>query len=179
MIYVGIDNGVSGAIAYYKDEKMYVCELPVKSVQNYTKKVEFVNKLDFVALKSIFKTILLFGQPIKVLWERPFCNPKMFSASLSSMLSYQTTLDVFAELQIAYEMIDSKAWQTKLLPKGIYKVVPDKSGRNRIKADKKVLKKASIDTANRLYPYLNTKKDGIADAVMICEYLRQRENGII
>lgn len=179
MIYVGIDNGVSGAIAYYKDEKMYVCELPVKSVQNYTKKVEFVNKLDFVELKKIFGNILSYGQQIKVLWERPFCNSKMFNASLSSMLSYQTTLDVFAELQIAYDMVDSKIWQTKLLPKGIYKITQDKNGRNRIKADRKMLKKASIDTANRLYPYLEIKKDGQADAVMICEYLRQRENGII
>lgn len=179
MIYVGIDNGVSGAIAYYKDDKMYVCQLPVKSVQNYTKKVEFVNKLDFVELKKIFQNILSYGQQIKVLWERPFCNSKMFNASLSSMLSYQTTLDVFAELQIAYDMVDSKTWQTKLLPKGIYKITQDKNGRNRIKADRKMLKKASIDTANRLYPYLQIKKDGQADAVMICEYLRQKENGII
>ena len=179
MIYVGIDNGVSGAIAYYNNDKMYVKELPIKNTQNYTKKVEFVNKIDFVELRKIFCELIGIGQYIKVLWERPFCNPMMFKATLSSMLSYQTTLDVLESLNIPYEMIDSKVWQTKLLPKGIYKITQDKNGKNRIKADKKVLKKASIDTANRLYPYLNTKKDGVADAVMICEYLRQRENGII
>lgn len=179
IIYVGIDNGVSGAIAYYKDDKMNVLELPIKNVQNYTKKVEFVHKIDFVELKKIFETLLSYGQSIKVLWERPFCNPMMFKATLSSMLSYQTTLDCLECLKIPYEMIDSKIWQTKLLPKGIYKITQDKNGKNRIKADKKLLKKASIDTANRLFPYLEIKKDGQADAVMICEYLRKRENGTL
>ena len=94
------------------------------------------------------------------------------------MLSYQTTLNVFEELQIPYDMIDSKVWQKAMLPQGIYKTVQDKNGRNRIKADSKTLKKASIDTANRLYPYLEIKKDGQADAVMICEYLRRKELGI-
>ena len=177
VLYVGIDNGVSGAIAYYYNDKMYVMDIPIKNVQNYTKKVEFINKIDFIELKKIFQELLSYSQ-IKVLWERPFCNSKMFNASLSSMLSYQTTLDVFAELQIPYELVDSKSWQTKLLPNGIYKITQDKSGRNRIKADRKVLKKASIDTANRLYPYLEIKKDGQADAVMICEYLRRKELGI-
>lgn len=177
MIYLGIDNGVSGAIAYYYNDKMYVMNLPIKNVQSYTKKVEFVNKIDFVELKKIFKELLSYSE-MKVLWERPFCNPKMFKSSLSSMLSYQTTLDCLEELEIPYEMIDSKMWQTKLLPKGIYKITQDKDGRNRIKADKKVLKKASIDTANRMYPYLEIKKDGQADAVMICEYLRRKELGI-
>lgn len=177
MIYVGIDNGVSGAIAYYYNDKMYVMDLPIKNVQSYTKKVEFVNKIDFVELKKIFKELLSYSE-MKVLWERPFCNSKMFKASLSSMLSYQTTLDCLEELEIPYEMIDSKMWQTKLLPKGIYKITQDKDGRNRIKADRKVLKKASIDTANRMYPYLEIKKDGQADAVMICEYLRRKELGI-
>jgi hypothetical protein len=178
MIYVGIDNGVSGAIAYYNNDKMYIKELPIKNTQNYTKKVEFVNKIDFVELRKIFCDLIGTGKVIKVLWERPFCNPMMFKATLSSMLSYQTTLDVLESLNIPYEMIDSKVWQTKLLPKGIYKITQDKNGKNRIKADKKMLKKASIDTANRLYPYLQIKKDGQADAVMICEYLRRKELGI-
>lgn len=178
IIYVGIDNGVSGAIAYYYNDKMYVMDIPIKNVQNYTKKVEFINKIDFVELKKIFQELLSYSQ-IKVLWERPFCNPMMFKSSLSSMLSYQTTLDCLEYLKISYEMIDSKVWQTKLLPKGVYKITQDKNGKNRIKADKKILKKASIDTANRLYPYLEIKKDGQADAVMICEYLRKREQGTI
>ena len=48
IIYVGIDNGVSGAIAYYNNDKMYIKELPIKNTQNYTKKVEFVNKIDLL-----------------------------------------------------------------------------------------------------------------------------------
>lgn len=179
MIYIGLDNGASGALAYYHNDKMQVVALPVKNVQSYTKKVQFVNKLDFVALKEIFKNILSLGEPVKLLWERPFCNPMMFNATVLSMLSYQTTLDILEELQIPYQMVDSKEWQTKMLPKGIYKITQDKAGRNRIKADRKMLKKASIDTANRLYPYLAVKGDGEADAVLICEYLRQHELGIL
>ena len=178
MIFVGVDNGASGAIAYYYNDKMYIVEIPVKNVQSYTKKVQFINKIDFVGLKNIFKEIMMYDDAIKVLWERPFCNPMMFNTSVLSMLSYQTTLNVFEELQIPYDMIDSKVWQKAMLPQGIYKTVQDKNGRNRIKADSKTLKKASIDTANRLYPYLEIKKDGQADAVMICEYLRRKELGI-
>lgn len=178
MIYIGIDNGVSGALAYYKDGIMGIKDLPIKNVQSYTKKVQFINKIDFVGLKSIFQLFRSYNQPIKVLWERPFVNPMMFNSSILSMLSYQTTLNVFEELQIPFEMIDSKVWQKAMLPQGIYKTVQDKNGKNRIKADKKVLKKASIDMANRIYPYLEIKKDGQADAVMICEYLRRKELGI-
>ena len=46
MIFVGVDNGASGAIAYYYNDKMYVVEIPVKNVQSYTKKVQFINKID-------------------------------------------------------------------------------------------------------------------------------------
>lgn len=156
MNYIGIDNGTTGTIGVVGDMSLFV-KAPVKKEQNYTKKEGSVSRIDVVKLREILVDI---QNPFALL-ERPFVNPKMFNATLSAIRALEATLNVIEILNIPYTYIDSKQWQSVMLPSGV-----------KGSAD---LKKASLDIGCRLFPQHREliEKHGDADGLLMAEYWRR------
>jgi hypothetical protein len=155
-VFIGIDNGVSGAITILSStgEILIHKKTPIKNHLNYTKKKAFINRVDFKELMMVLKHITDNYIPFCMI-ERPMINPMRWTASSSALRCVEATEIILEELQIPYQFIDSKEWQKILLPSGL-------------KGDQ--LKKASMDVAKRLFP-----KQFIvnADSLLIAEYCRK------
>lgn len=157
--YIGADNGVSGSIgiipagggqaAFYKT--------PVFSCLNYQKSAKNLNRVDVLALESIF---LDWEDPFALI-ERPMINPGRFSASLSAIRALEATLIVLEHMDIPYQYIDSKEWQKAMLPSGI--------------KGSDLLKKASLDVGKRLFPQFASLYKGDADGMLIAEWGRRMQ----
>ena len=154
-VFIGIDNGVSGAVTILSEsgEVINHCKTPVKNCLNYTKKKAFHNRVDFVQLRNQL-TLGTNYAPFCMI-ERPMVNPMRWVASVSAIRCLEATEIVLEELLIPYQFIDSKEWQKVLLPSGL-------------KGDQ--LKKAANDVAKRLFP-----KQIIfnSDSLLIAEYCRR------
>lgn len=161
-VYIGIDNGVSGSIGIITADNNYYYKTPTKKTQNYTKKIQEITRVDSVKLFSIFKPYI--DQEVKVIFERPFVNPKFFYASQSALRSLEATLICLELAKFDYEIIDSTTWQNDLLP--------EYWGNQLV--EKEILKQASLGTAQQLFPQLDYKgfKDG--DGILIAEYCRRK-----
>jgi len=160
MIYVGIDNGVTGAIGIIGDNPPRIFKTPVTLGFDFQKSGKQINRIDWSLLKALF--IPYKGNIAKVAIERPFINPKFFNASVSAIRSFESwILFIEQELQTGYTVIDSKKWQKKYLPN----------------VTGPALKKASIEFAMREQPdlLLFGKKIEDADAYWIARYI-QSEN---
>ncbi len=151
MNYVGIDTGLGGGIAIIKKDEVIVAKMPV-----------FEKDYDINSIVSL----LLDNMPIaKVGIEKVHANPKM---ARSACFNFGKGLGVLeglvAALRIPYELIPPKTWQKKM--------------HNGVTGDNTKIK--SIKAVNRLYPTLSLKAtdrstkdhDGIADAVMIANYIK-------
>lgn len=164
MIYIGIDNGVSGSIGIIGDLRSLVDfkSTPIKKVQNYTKKKDMISRIDHSELLKILSSIASSGEPVVVILERPMVNPTRFKATTSALRSFESTLVILEQLGIPYEFIDSKEWQKALLPAGV--------------EGSAELKKASHDVGCRLFPAhsTNINNHGDADGLLIAEYCRRR-----
>lgn len=165
---IGIDNGVTGSIAYVTSDgsKRDFKPVPVKKEQNFQKKKSNITRLDFNKyLNLIYKWLSELTEEIHVLIERPFLNPKGLKATISAMRCLESTLILIEHYfpQFSFEYIDSKEWQRIMLPNGI-------KGTSE-------LKKASLDIGCRLFPELSEaiKKHKDADSLLIAEYFRRRE----
>jgi hypothetical protein len=160
MIYIGIDNGVSGSIAIIsKNGGHYeIHPTPVFSSQDYTKKKKNINR---VIVSEFMEIICKFPSSKKVFIERPLVNPKLFQATISAVRCLESQMTILEALSIPYCFLDSKQWQKELLPQGC-------KGTE--------LKKASMDIAIRLFPECETEirkqKDG--DGLLIAEYARRK-----
>lgn len=166
MIYIAIDNGVSGSISAFKDGKFMFFPTPTFKQLHYTKEKQFVTRIDVEKLVDLFQSLdIHYSSPsipmesIKCVIERPMVNPMRFKASASALRAMEATLIVLERLQIPYQWIDSKEWQRAMLPSGLH-------------GDE--LKKASLDVARRLAPYLGLKSEG--DSLCMVEYLRRKDN---
>lgn len=193
IIYIGIDNGVSGSIALIDENGSVIkfAKMPVKKDLNYTKTVSNIHRIDvgnLICCIDSFKIPSLLNSDgseklayvnRKVMLERPMVNPMRFQASMSAIRALEATLIVLEQLKLPYEYIDSKEWQRVLLPAGIYKNKVDKAGRNHMKADPKDLKKASKDIAKRIFPSVDLDEFDDGDALLIAEYLRRKEKGML
>ena len=158
MVYIGIDNGVSGAIGILDNENniALIYDTPVRKELGYQKtKAKFINRIDCPKLKVLLQP---YGIDCKVFIERPMVNPMRFQASVSAVRALEATLIVLEELKIPYSYIDSKAWQKLLLP-------PKLKGPE--------LKTASLDVAHRMFPSTDFKKRKDGDALLIAEYCRR------
>ena len=157
MIYIGIDNGVSGSIgvccSLNNDMEWY--KMPIKKHLKYTKKKAWLNRVDSPKLIELFRFIT---GPTKAILERPMVNPTMFMSSCSALRAFEATLIVLEQFKLPYEYIDSKEWQKAMLPAGL---------------KGKELKEASRQVAQRLFPSLEFKGDG--DGILISEYCRRRD----
>ena len=158
MIYIGIDNGVTGSIGIVNDEYKEFHHMPIKRELSYTKEKQFINRIDCDALQEILhKFHLLVGM---VAIERPMVNPTRFKATQSALRALEAVLIVVEMLEMPYRYIDSKEWQKVLLPQGL-------------KGDE--LKKASLDIGKRLFPQFAVRYKKDADGILIAEYIRRNK----
>jgi hypothetical protein len=168
MIYIGIDNGVSGSIAVLDNSgKVLLFEqTPIKSERNYTKEEHFLNRLDHAKLKELFFLVFKLNdnstENIKIYIERPMVNPMRWKASMSAIRCLESLLVVLEQLKLdkSYEYIDSKEWQKAMLPKSVIKKGSEK------------LKKSGIRVSKKLFPSVKITTD--ADALLIAEYYRKK-----
>ena len=168
IIYIGIDNGVSGSIAFL-DELGSVIDAfhpPVIKEQNYTKKKGNITRIDHRKLFWKFKNLMLAlkasddVRDVRVFLERPMTALNRYHAVVSGMRALESTLLVLERLKLRYQYIDSKEWQSVMLPKG---------------SQKEQLKKDSMTIGCRLFP--NYKKVILkhkdADGLLIAEWARR------
>jgi len=167
-LYIGIDNGVTGTIAWVSNVvPSGFIETPVKSEQNYTREKKNVTRIDTKALEAVLFELMdreqITPEECIAVIERPMVNPARFMASCSALRALEATLIVLEGLGIPRMYTDSRAWQKKLLPQGCTGA-PE-------------LKRASEDIGLRLFPAHSAtiKKHKDADALLIAEWAR-REN---
>ncbi len=164
MMFIGIDNGVSGSIGIIHktahSEQSYFYHTPTIKEQDYTKKKSNITRVQVKELKTIFDGIdLLEYNKVHVIIERPMVNPRMFKATISAVRCLEATLGVIEMLGLSYEFIDSKEWQGELLPRGI---------------KGKELKTKSLQIGKRLFPEHKDKYKKDADGMLIAEYCRRK-----
>ena len=157
-IYIGIDNGTTGTIAVIGDDITPVfVHTPIKKEQNYTKAKKIISRLDCEAFLNIVKQAE--GIEVTVLMERPLVNPTRFAATTTALRCFEAELILLEILQYRIIYIDSKEWQSKMLPKGV-------KGSDE-------LKKLSLDVGNRLFPQFRDFKHPDRDGLLIAEYGRR------
>ena len=158
-VFIGIDNGVSGSIGIITSEGKYeFYKTPTKIEQNYTKAKGNITRIDGNRLYEIFKPYI--ENDVHLYLERPLVNPGHFFATLSAMRSMEATLIVIEMCKFSYEYLDSKKWQSVLLPEG---------------CEGNELKVASLQIGKRLFPNINFEELKVkdADGILIAEYLRR------
>jgi hypothetical protein len=161
MIYIGIDNGVSGSIGQISPHGVMYVKMPVIKQLNYTKTKKWIHRVDYKGLKFILESNL--PEEMIVYLERPMVNPGRFQATASAIRALEATLIVLEELKIPYQYIDSKEWQKVLLPA-------------ELKGEE--LKDASLDIGKRKFPKIDFKGFKDADGLLIAEYCRiKNSNG--
>lgn len=163
---IGIDNGVTGTIGVISQAG---CKLfkptPTKKELSYTKTKKYITRVDGVALSKLLLPFILLGKTF-VYIERPFIHPKMFTATLSSFRALEATLIIIESLQLPYEYVDSKQWQSVMLPKGI---------KGRVD-----LKKASLQIGTRLFPKeAEQNKFDDFDGLLIAEWGWRKNKGAL
>jgi hypothetical protein len=149
---IGWDNGVTGSIAILNNETAKWFPMPVKKCLDYTKKKNWLNRVDVHAVKKILSEVSKDCISTLVVIERPMVNPGRWKATMSAIRCLEATLIILEDMQIPYRFIDSREWQKVMLPSGLHK---------------EELKEASNQVARRLFPNLKFK-DG--DSLLIAEY---------
>lgn len=117
MIFVGIDNGVTGSIGVIKDNEYFLYKTPVRKCIDFNKKREKqVSRLDV----NKFRELLNFNTfDVIIALERPLINPRNFYATLTAVRCFEAMLIVIEEYNYKYVVIDSKLWQRKYLGKDV------------------------------------------------------------
>jgi hypothetical protein len=157
MIYIGIDNGITGSIGIIHEEGSQFFHTPTKKELSYTKAKKWIERIDWIELKRI----LAQGDKVKMVGlERPLVDSTKFAATQSAMRSLEATLIILESLKLPYEYLDSKEWQKAMLPDGV-KGTPE-------------LKKASLDIGKRLFPEHADEYKKDADGILIAEYVRRK-----
>jgi len=153
MVFIGIDNGVSGTIGILSKNGSQFLKVPTVTQQSYTKAKQNISRLDY----WLFKSMIADHEDVRVLIERPMVNPGRFKATASALRCLEAVLIAVEACGYRYEYIDSKEWQKVLLPKGV-------------KAEG--LKKASVDIGCRLFPQHKEliMKNKDADGLLIAEF---------
>ena len=154
---IGLDNGTTGSLAVYDTNLnlMAMHNVPIKKELSFQKKAKHITRIDYPNLCELLTQLKSGENDIHCFMERPFtCGSKMINTALISFRCFEAEIIALEECEIGYTVISSKDWQKNLLPKGL--------------KGSKELKKASLDVAKRLYPYLAEKLNlGNADSVLI------------
>lgn len=166
IIYLGIDNGVSGSLGFVTDHSSDMLFMPVRSELSYTKAVRHITRIDWRELRNSLVLVLgeaLSSRRVKVFLERPMVNPGRFQATSSALRALEATLIVLEALKLPLQYVDSKQWQKVMLPSGL--------------KGPEQLKKASADIGCRLFPHLSGAigKQKDADGILIAEWARREK----
>lgn len=155
-VFIGIDNGVSGAITILSESGFVHLHIktPVKNCLNYTKKKAFHNRVNFTEMQDALFDNIGNDAPFCMI-ERPMVHPGRWVATIFAIRCLEATEILLEELKIPYQFIDSKEWQKAMLPSGLVK---------------EQLKKAADDVAKRLFPTLKVVN---SDSLLIAEYCRR------
>lgn len=134
MIWIGIDPGVSGAVAAIGPNSCDVEDIPTIEMGGTGRTVR---KIDGLALAKMLRRFVPAGEPCMVVLEDVHVMPssKSGSAANTSLLHSKGVIEgVLAVLRMQTELVNSRKW------KGIYGLDSDK--------------KASLEKARTLYPVL-------------------------
>lgn len=176
--YIGIDNGVTGSVCVLDQDGncLEYFPTPIHKTLNYTKAKEYVNR---VVIKELAEKLQPYAQAATVVLERPLVNPGRWKATISAIRCDEATRAVLEALKAKIIYVDSKEWQTPMLPnrKPISRL--SKTATAQEKKENKAAKAAfnkegkelSLMTAQRLFPTIKFKKDG--DAALIAEWARR------
>lgn len=160
MIYIGIDNGMSGGIAIIEDKKILEL-LPMPTVQSTDSRNEYdVNTITEILRKYLGRATMII--------EKAHAMPLLGSVQAFSFgKCYGTMIGIAGALKIPFNIVHAKTWQKEMF-------------RDLNSSD---TKKASVIIAKQLYPdqsflpTVRSKKpsDGLTDAILIATY-GQRHN---
>ena len=177
-IYIGIDNGTTGAIGIIDGANVSMVRMPIKAEQSYTKTRQSITRVDY---QEFYKIISEYeNKTVLAIIERPMVNPLRFKASASALRCLEATLICLEQFKIPIMYCDSKEWQKVLLPhlipikkKGKKLNIREKVAKKKKEERKTQLKKDSLDIAQRLFPKIDYTgfKDG--DSLLIAEWARR------
>lgn len=155
--HIGIDNGVTGSLGIISTDGMIIYKpMPVIKVLNYTKKKQWLHRVDGPVLKAFLQD---FGNGNSFcMMERPMINPGRWKATVSAIRALEATQTVLDVLGIGIQFIDSKEWQKVMLPSGL---------------EKEELKEASLQVGKRFAPHVDWSKFKDGDGILIAEYCRR------
>jgi hypothetical protein len=164
--YIGIDNGVTGSLAFIGETPESILFTPTFTIkqQNYTKRKQNINRIDFIKLRAWISCcigLVSRKENIRVFMERPFTFPGKMMATFSALRCLESTLVIIEDAELSYEYVDSRRWQRIMLPVGI--------------KGSKELKIASLNVGLRLFPSFTNeiKNHGDADSLLIAEWARR------
>ena len=156
MIFLGIDNGVTGSVGIIMPDNMAIYKpMPVFRQLNYTKSVQWLHRVDGKALTAFLHDI---AKDCFCMIERPMINPGRWKDTVSAIRALEATQTVLEMLNIPCQFVDSKEWQSVLLPKGL---------------EKEELKEASLQIGKRLFPQIDWSKFKDADGLLLAEFARR------
>ena len=164
-LFLGIDNGVTGSIAWINNKReSNIFKTPIKVQFSYTKKRQKIARLDYIFIYRKFAELKDKYNKIFCYLERPMINPVRFKASISAARSLESILIIIEELNFSYEYVDSKFWQKCILPSGL-------KGSSDLKA-------ASREIGIRLFPEhineINKIKD--ADSILMTKVMMEKSS---
>jgi hypothetical protein len=144
-----------------------------EGVQETKIKQTTFNFIDIVKLKDLWSKIPDITKTICYL-ERPAVNYQArwaMQTSLSAFGAWQAVIYVLRSLNIPYEIIDSRQWQTVLIPQALGKNNKEYVRKQRELGKRNdLLKKAADELVHKLFPEI-TKKD--CDSICIAECFRR------
>ena len=176
--FIGIDNGITGSICILDENGkcLHYVPTPVQKTLNYTKEKEYVAR---VIVKEMAELLQPYAKSATVVLERPMINPLRWKASVSAIRCDESTRGILEALGAKTIYVDSKEWQTPMLPNR--KAVPrlakgatltEKTAQKKLTAAfASETKELSLMVAQRLFPHITFKKDG--DAALIAEWARK------
>lgn len=156
IVYIGIDNGTSGSIGIIAGKDVKYIKMPSYRERNYTKKKQFIRRIDFKKLIEIlceYKNLR-----IKCCMERPYTS-KFSKTALISARAFEATLLALQIFNIKPIIIDSLEWQNLYLPGKLI-------GEER--------KSASLLLGKKWFPSINFKRFKDADGILIAKYLQYK-----
>lgn len=174
MLFIGIDNGVSGSIGsiHVTESSITTSFTPVDTLtfseQDYVKEKRNLTRVHPHSLLTLIKGLVKqegSRDSVRVMLERPMVNPTRFRASVSAIRCLECTVIVIQDImKLPLVYVDSRDWQKVLLPKG---------------ASGAELKKYSANIGYRLFPTHRSEiqKVGDADGLLIAEHCRRFHTG--
>lgn len=157
--FLGIDNGTTSTVGIIKksdtETSAYSFKMPTKKTQKQTIKGGTITRIDVKVLFDVLRKHIPKGAIVSCTMERPMVNPGRFNNTVSAVRALEAVTIVLESLKIPFEIVDSKSWQKKLLPK---------------EAKGEQLKVESLKLGEQLYPNRTVKGHPDADGLLLAHF---------